>query len=46
MDAEVKLMMLHFRAKTKPIVHRLGVTLEDLYNGKKKKLAANRVAIQ
>ena len=30
------------RAKTKPIVHKLGVTLEDLYNGKKKKLAANR----
>ena len=32
----------YFRAKTKPIVHKLGVTLEDLYNGKKKKLAANR----
>ena len=28
--------------KTKPIVHKLGVNLEDLYNGKKKKLAANR----
>lgn len=30
------------RAKTAPIVHKLSVTLQDLFNGKKKKLAANR----
>ena len=28
--------------KTKPMVHKLKVSLEDLYNGKTKKLAANR----
>ena len=28
--------------KTKPMVHTLKVTLEDLYNGRTKKLAANR----
>jgi len=28
--------------KTKPMVHKLGVTLEELYNGKVRKLAANR----
>lgn len=28
--------------KTKPIVHRLGVTLEELFAGKVRKLAANR----
>jgi len=30
------------RSKSKPIVHKLGVTLEELYNGKVRKLAANR----
>ena len=30
------------RNKTKPMVHKLGVTLEELYNGKVRKLAANR----
>lgn len=28
--------------KTKPMVHKLGVTLEELYNGKTRKLAATR----
>merc|ERR1719351_580231 len=28
--------------KSKPMVHKLGVTLEELYNGKVRKLAANR----
>ena len=28
--------------KSKPMVHKLGVTLEELYNGKLRKLAANR----
>jgi len=28
--------------KTKPMVHKLGVTLEELYNGKVRKLAASR----
>jgi len=28
--------------KTKPMVHKLGVTLEELYNGKLRKLAATR----
>ena len=30
------------RNKTKPMVHKLGVTLEELYNGKTRKIAANR----
>ena len=28
--------------KSKPMVHKLGVTLEELFNGKVRKLAANR----
>merc|ERR1712213_62962 len=28
--------------KSKPIMHKLGVTLEDLFKGKTKKLAINR----
>ena len=28
--------------KSKPIIHKLGVTLEELYKGKTRKLAANR----
>ena len=28
--------------KSKPIVHKLGVTLEELYNGKTRKLAVTR----
>lgn len=28
--------------KTKPMIHKLGVTLEELYNGKTRKLAATR----
>ncbi len=28
--------------KSKPIVHKLGVSLEELHNGKTRKLAANR----
>ena len=30
------------RSKTKPMVHKLAVSLEDLYNGMVRKLAANR----
>ena len=32
----------HRSSKSKPIVHKLGVTLEELYNGKTRKLAVSR----
>jgi hypothetical protein len=32
--------------KSKPIVHKLGVTLEELYNGKTRKLAVTRCDAQ